>query len=603
MFEGSKNIGGIHMKFQVKQLLISFLLITIAVGSLSISSFVIMQKIKAADYQQLETVLKADYDNAIKNQVEAITLQLYAITDQVDAGMLTDQEGRLLAADIIRQAKYGETGYFWADDLEGNNVVLLGNKDVEGTNRDDLQDKKGTYLIKELRANALAGGDYLDYWFPKPGEEEPSLKRGYSMLFEPYGWVIGTGNYLTDIEGILAEKEVMSANAATRNRIAMMVVGIIVLLIGLGIATIFSFTITSPIKKITKELQRISQLKLQETQDLAVLGKRKDEIGIMAKSLSHVNQEFRNVISEILDFSAQLQNQSHDMSGIAAQTNDSTVSVVAAVEEFARGAASQADEASSSVLSLESLNEHILSNNNLADEVIASSDKVNEHQDQSRATFEEMIREFGSTLEAIRSLSENINQLSEHSSAINDIVTTIEGIAGQTNLLALNASIEAARAGEAGKGFAVVASEIRNLAEQTTDSTSEINNIINLVTASVDASKENMTVSNTSVETAYQKMNLVKETIETSRSLIAETNTKMAKVQSGFQSINAAKEVALSAIESISAVTEESAATAEEINATMEDQKNTVANLNEFAKEILNQTNHLSQLLSKFQVD
>lgn len=75
-------------------------------------------------------------------------------------------------------------------------------------------------------------------------------------------------------------------------------------------------------------------------------------------------------------------------------------------------------------------------------------------------------------------IGESISRLNEQSQAVGDIVSTVTDLAEQSNLLAVNASIEAAKAGDMGKGFAVVAQEIRNLAEQSKDSTKQVRGIL-----------------------------------------------------------------------------------------------------------------------------
>lgn len=134
-------------------------------------------------------------DALIKSQVETAVSMLQAIVDQHQQHNLSFEQAKQLGADLLRELRYGTEGYFWADTTEGVNVVLYGRKDVEGKNRLESQDEHGVFYIKAFLAKAQAGGDYVEYWFPKKGQAVAQPKRSYVLLFEPFGWVIGTGYY------------------------------------------------------------------------------------------------------------------------------------------------------------------------------------------------------------------------------------------------------------------------------------------------------------------------------------------------------------------------------------------------------------------------
>jgi len=134
-------------------------------------------------------------DFLIKCEVETAVSMLQAIFDKHQTGELNLYEAKKLGADLLRDLRYGKDGYFWADTIEGVNVVLYGRKDVEGINRLEAQDHKGNYFIKDILTAGIAGGGYIEYWFPKLKETEAVPKRSYSLLFKPFGWVIGTGYY------------------------------------------------------------------------------------------------------------------------------------------------------------------------------------------------------------------------------------------------------------------------------------------------------------------------------------------------------------------------------------------------------------------------
>ena len=134
-------------------------------------------------------------DVLIKSEVETAVSMLQAIFAKHTQGEMTLEQAKKLGADLLRELKYGTDGYFWADTLEGVNVVLYGRKDVEGRNRLEDTDQKGTFYVKEFIAKAKTGGGYVDYLFTKKGQTAQQQKRSYVLLFEQFGWVVGSGYY------------------------------------------------------------------------------------------------------------------------------------------------------------------------------------------------------------------------------------------------------------------------------------------------------------------------------------------------------------------------------------------------------------------------
>jgi len=134
-------------------------------------------------------------DVLIKSEVETAVSMLQAIFAKHQQGEMTLEQAKKLGADLLRELKYGTDGYFWADTTEGVNVVLYGRKDVEGRNRLEDTDQKGTFYVKEFISKAKAGGGYVDYLFTKKGQTAQQQKRSYVLLFEQFGWVVGSGYY------------------------------------------------------------------------------------------------------------------------------------------------------------------------------------------------------------------------------------------------------------------------------------------------------------------------------------------------------------------------------------------------------------------------
>ncbi|MHB8053892.1 MAG: cache domain-containing protein [Candidatus Aminicenantales bacterium] len=135
-------------------------------------------------------------DRLIKSEAETAISLLQAVFDRQQKGDMTLEAAKTLGAGLLRELRYGTDGYFWADTTDGVNVVLYGRTDAEGRNRLEEKDSAGVFYVKAFLETGKAGGGYVDYLFTKLGQSEALPKRSYVKLFEPFGWVIGTGYYI-----------------------------------------------------------------------------------------------------------------------------------------------------------------------------------------------------------------------------------------------------------------------------------------------------------------------------------------------------------------------------------------------------------------------
>ena len=108
-----------------------------------------MRAIDKRVLQEEAANIRNDYDDSIRQQVEQVISLLDCYKADIDAGIYTQEEGMKLAADRVRNLRYGSEGYFWIDQSDGVNVVLLGSE-TEGTNRLNEKDSHGKEMIKEI---------------------------------------------------------------------------------------------------------------------------------------------------------------------------------------------------------------------------------------------------------------------------------------------------------------------------------------------------------------------------------------------------------------------------------------------------------------------
>ena len=481
-----------NVKVQTK-LVVVMLATIVALVLCAIISSESMKQLQSKALETLEADERASYDEQIKQQVDNVISLCQTIYDQYQAGVYTEEEAKKLAADEIRQLRYGDAGYFWVDQYDGTNVVLLGN-DTEGTNRMETKDANGYQMVKEIiRVGQEADGGYTDYVFPKEGETEPSPKRSYSKAFEPFGWVIGTGNYTDYIDDQVAsiEKDFSSyvTGRMTLFIISTLIEGIIVVLLLIMII----ISIIRPLKKCISSIGVMEQGDFSQAMGTALL-KRRDDFGKLAASLESMRNEMSGLIGEVKSQATEITRMVQEIDDNIQALDEEIENVSATTEELAAGmeeTAASSEEINAMSHEIESAAKSIATRSqdgateadDIRDRAVGIKKTTTENDERTKAIHAEINEGLTKALEDIK-VVDQIGVLAE----------SIMEITGQTNLLALNASIEAARAGEAGKGFAVVADEIRVLAEQSKAAVVHIQdvtkNVVESVTNLADGAKK-----------------------------------------------------------------------------------------------------------------
>lgn len=481
-----------NVKVQTK-LIIVMLATIVALVLCAVISSESMKQLQSKALETLEADERASYDEQIKQQVDNVISLCQTIYDQYQAGVYTEEEAKKLAADEIRQLRYGDAGYFWVDQYDGTNVVLLGN-DTEGTNRMETKDANGYQMVKEIiRVGQEADGGYTDYVFPKEGETEPSPKRSYSKAFEPFGWVIGTGNYTDYIDDQVAsiEKDFSSyvTGRMTLFIISTLIEGIIVVLLLIMII----ISIIRPLKKCISSIGVMEQGDFSQAMGTALL-KRRDDFGKLAASLESMRNEMSGLIGEVKSQATEITRMVQEIDDNIQALDEEIENVSATTEELAAGmeeTAASSEEINAMSHEIESAAKSIATRSqdgateadDIRDRAVGIKKTTTENDERTKAIHAEINEGLTKALEDIK-IVDQIGVLAE----------SIMEITGQTNLLALNASIEAARAGEAGKGFAVVADEIRVLAEQSKAAVVHIQdvtkNVVESVTNLADGAKK-----------------------------------------------------------------------------------------------------------------
>jgi methyl-accepting chemotaxis protein len=184
----------------------------------------------------------------------------------------------------LRVLRYGKDGYIWINQLDPPYEVVM------HATRPDLEGSGHVFIMEGTNVNVYeafadicneSGEGYLEYSFYKPGQNERLPKLSYIKLFKPLGWVIGTGDYIDNIEKEVKKKTSELEIQISRLIYLTIIIGIVLVAIASAILYYLGSNITKAIGQVSDQLlemakgHRVSKLEID----------RRDEIGEMSRSL------------------------------------------------------------------------------------------------------------------------------------------------------------------------------------------------------------------------------------------------------------------------------------------------------------------------------
>jgi methyl-accepting chemotaxis protein len=480
---------------------------------------------------QERRLIMAERQAAVRQTVELAHGVVAHAHDQVRSGALSEAQAKVQAMAALRKLRYSGSEYFWVNDMHPRMVMHPIKPELEGKDLTGAKDPDGKALFVEFVKTVQASGEgFVYYGWPKPGSTEPVDKLSFVKGFAPWGWVIGSGVYIDNVDAVVASSALLMAAGSA-------VLAGLLLAVGVGVSRNIVREIGGEPAYATEVTRRIAAGDLSAEIQL----KPGDQVSLL-RAISNMRDGVADIVCRVRDCSESVATASTEIAHGNLDLSQRTENQASALQQTAA--------------SMEELSSTVQNN--------ADGARTANQLAQEAATVAvsggELVNNVVSTMWGIH----------ESSRKIADIIGVIDGIAFQTNILALNAAVEAARAGEQGRGFAVVASEVRSLAGRSAEAAKEIKQ---LITDSVDRVAQGSAL----VDRAGSTMSEVVQSIQRVTDIMSEISTASAEQSRGVSQIGQAVSQLDQATQQNAALVEESAAAAESLKLQAQQLVETVA--------------------------
>ncbi|MGG3798402.1 methyl-accepting chemotaxis protein [Metabacillus fastidiosus] len=407
-------------------------------------------------------------------------------------------------------------------------------------------------------------------------------------------------NKLSAFQDDLLEKGSKDASEKVADtKVEILVLGILAVMIGIGIAIFIGRLISKPVIEIADAATKISNGDLT-VDDIKV--KNRDEIGDLANSFNQMAGNLRLLIKKVSLNSIQVASSAEELTAGAEQTTQATHQIATSIQEVAGGAEIQGQGANESSLAMKEMAagiQQVAQTTSFVSELAieTSAEAINGND-----SLQKVIHQMNTISEVVDNSASVVKELGEHSKEIEKIIEVITSIADQTNLLALNAAIEAARAGEHGRGFAVVADEVRKLAEQSKESADQIASLIRKIQGDTTHAVDVMNKGTQEVKVGIVVVHEAEEGFKKILRLIEQVTSQIEEASTSSEEISVSVEKVSVSIEEIARIARDSASNTQNVASASEEQLASMEEITSSASDLSKMAEELQVHINQFKV-
>ncbi|MFB6468437.1 methyl-accepting chemotaxis protein [Cytobacillus sp. Hz8] len=482
---------------------------------------------------------------------------------------------QLLAQARVFQKDY-DLEYVYIETVkDGKQYMLLSNED------DEMMDewKFTKDQLKALNTTKIVSSDiYQD----KSGSHISAYKK-----------IDGTES----IVGIDADADFISS-LKTEMIWACLILSLIFIGIGIGIASFIARKISKPIKELVVSSGYVSEGDLTKEVKVNV----RDEIGQLAASFNQMRENLRNTILQVGSSAEQVVSASEELLAGAQETNAATNQVSSSINEVANKIEIQGKKTEEGVQAIEEIINGIVQIADNATSVAKASAETEKQASLGNQYIHRVTEQINTINQSNMETNRVIEELEKRSNEIGEITQLITEIADQTNLLSLNAAIEAARAGENGKGFAVVADEVRKLAEESRKSANEISELIQFIQTDTKKAVDMMQAGNKEVASG---LNLTKETSKRFEGILCsidDVNAQTQELSAISEKLSVSAQQVNVSIEETAEIARATSISSSEIASATEEQLASMEEVTSSASFLADLSENLGEVVKQFKV-